>query len=427
MSYKTDRLVALFPGAYAAGDRGSLLYKLLDAYGAELMAADAAVKRLLKSHWVEHAENDALDRLGAMFGVERRVLAGGGLEGDAAFRARLQSIVVLFTGGGTVEAIKGAVRSALGLPYNLDQLGLPPSYAALRRDIEALVQVHEFSPKIDRVVETAAVPVDLDARTRAAWMTVSVNASTVSESLPRIELQVDRGALGRLVVRCEDTGLGFRSDDAFVLGAGTRVVFSAAPDGRLSALVDGSELAAQFTGLDGSVPARMPPVPAAASLWRFQAQGSLYDLGRLDRAGFDLPDFRVAIERVVLQPLTFDVQVPFFLKRAVEDLQRLHGYPGEILVFEGIAPDRIQQVVDQTRAAGVRGAVQFALQFVENQAVRERFAIAGDGRWREGQDAADALAVANTNDADERHDVAERLTLAGVYDISRFDGPFGFL
>lgn len=427
MSYKTDRLVALFPAAYGAGERGALLYKLLDAVGAELMDADASVKRLLKSHWVQYAQGDGLDRLAASFSVERRTLASGVLESDDAFRARLQSIVSLFTGGGTVEAVKGAVRSALGLPYNLGQLGLPDNQAALRRDIEALVQVHEFSPKVDRVQENSISVVALGPRANAARLTALVNASTVAESQPRIELTADRGALARLSVQCEETGLGFRSLDSFMLAQGQTVTFSAGPDNRLSALVGGSELAAHFTRLDGSQPALMPSVPASPSRWHVQAQGGLYDNAAFDRASLDLPAFHVAISRVVLEPLTFDVEVPFFLGEAVRQLQQLHAYAGDILVFEGIAPERIQQVVDQTRAAGVRGAVQFTLHFLDDQGARDQLRVLADARWQEHHEAADALTAANTSDHDEDHAQQERLTLAGVFDISRFGGPFAFM
>ena len=147
MSYKTERLTQLFPETYAASDRQSLLYQLLDAAGAELMAADESIKRLLKSHWVEYAEGPALDGLAATFGVTRRQLRSADLESDAAFRQRLKSIVPLFAGGGTRRAVLGAVRSALGLPFDLDQLGLGPAYAPLRRDIENLIRLEEFSPK----------------------------------------------------------------------------------------------------------------------------------------------------------------------------------------------------------------------------------------------------------------------------------------
>lgn len=427
MSYKTDRLVALFPQVYGAAERSSLLHKLLDAIGGELMDADAAVKRLLKSHWVQYAEDDALDRLASGLGVQRRRLASGALESDAAFRARLQSVVSLYTGGGTVEAVKGAVRSALGLPYNLDQLNLPPAFAALRADIDALVQVHEFSPKVDRVLENTITVVDAGPRAKAARLTALVNASTVQASQARIELTVDRGTLTMLSVVCEETGAGFRSNATFALAQGSTVVFSGGADGRLSALLDGGEVASQFTALDGSVPAAMPTVPAEPSHWQFQAQGGLFDQTRFDRASVDLPQFRVAISRIVFEPLTFDVEVPFFLQDAVRALQKLHGYTGEVLVFEGIAPDRIQEVVDQTRAAGVRGAVQFALHFVEDQAPREDFHALADGRFAEQHDADELLTAGNTNDYDENHDQQDRLTIAGVFDVSRFEGPFGFM
>jgi hypothetical protein len=40
----------------------------------------------------------------------------------------------------------GAVRSALGLPFDLDQLRLPDEFRGLRNDIENLIRIEEFSP-----------------------------------------------------------------------------------------------------------------------------------------------------------------------------------------------------------------------------------------------------------------------------------------
>src|SRR5262245_54978888 len=156
MSFKTDRLSALFPDAYGARDTEAVLYKLLDAIAVEFMEADARLKDLLKSHWVQYATGPGLDGLGSVFGVTRRILRSGQAESDAAFRRRLQGVVPFFTGGGTVEASKGAVRSALGLPFDLDELAIPPAYAALQRDIENLIQLTEFSPDPDRVVGDSA-------------------------------------------------------------------------------------------------------------------------------------------------------------------------------------------------------------------------------------------------------------------------------
>jgi hypothetical protein len=191
MSYKTDRLVNLFPAAYAAADRESLLYKLLDSIGAELMQADESVKRLLKSHWVNYAEGDALDGLGGVFGVGRRRLPDGSMEPDALFRLRLKSIVPMFTGGGTREAIIGAVRSALGLPFKLEQLALPPQYAYLIPKLESLITLIEFSPKEELLIKTtdAASPGD---------MTLDVPIISVNEEPPKLVWQCTRGGARRL-------------------------------------------------------------------------------------------------------------------------------------------------------------------------------------------------------------------------------------
>ena len=69
-----------------------------------------------------------------------------------------------FIGGGTVEAIKGAVRAALGLPYDLALLqkqlagrggNVSRGIADLVAGFAALVRVEEFSPKTEVVLGNA--------------------------------------------------------------------------------------------------------------------------------------------------------------------------------------------------------------------------------------------------------------------------------
>jgi hypothetical protein len=126
-------------------------------------------------------------------------------------------------------------------------------------------------------------------------------------------------------------------------------------------------------------------------------------------------------------PLTFDVIVPYFLKQAIDNLKALLGFTGDIFVFEGLDYNTIQQVVDQTRAAGVRGTVQFSLTHVESHDQRESLRIHGDHRHTEDADQRDSLTTASGARLVEPHDVAERLALGAVFDVSRFDGSFGFV
>jgi hypothetical protein len=423
MSYKTEELANLLPDAYATDDAESLLYKLLDTAGAELMVADEKLKALLKSHWVDYASGPALDGLGAIFGVERRELQSGGLESDGQFRLRLKAIVPLFTGGGTVKAVVGAVRSALGLPFDLDQLNLPPAQAALREDIEKLVTLTEFSPTSERLVDNA-----VSEAGGASELTMVVEVPTVREVRPRVEWTFLTGGGRLLSLERLDTGTGVKSDEALVVPRSGILVLSADEHGRLTATIGAEDVGELFTNLDGTTPALLPEVPPHRSEWRFRAQSGLYGIGAFDgNDTYDLPSYQVEMSWTGYEPLTFDVHVPYFLRDSVNALKERHDYSSELFVFQGLPRDRIQAVVDQTRAAGVRGNVIFTLDFYETHDQREeRCATLAVHRASEKLAAADALTLGSINRDAEDQDMGEVFVIGGVWDVAAFDGSFGF-
>ena len=431
MSYKTERLTKLFPEAYAAGDRESLLYKLLDAVGAEFMVADEAIKRLLKSHWVDYAEGPALDGLAATFNVGRRRLRSGDLESDAAFRQRLKSIVPLFAGGGTRRAVIGAVRSALGLPFDLDQLGLGPDYAGLRRDIENLIRLEEFSPKGERILGSEVVEVVVEGRPTSEVL-IDINLPSVGKQRPAIRWQFTQGGARELALVVTPAGggpaQGIKAVEALIIPAGETLVLTAVENGRLSAAIGFTELAGSFTNLDGSTPAVLPQVPEGGSQWRFRAQSGLFDISLFDEINtFDLPLFAVEMSWQRYEPLTFDVHVPYFLQEAVAALAAFYNYPGSLFVFEGLPVEALVEVVDQTRAAGVRGSVQFSLNFLDVQNQDERFRLDGQHSITEMQDVQEMLTATSVNDNREDQGMQETLVIGAVWDFAPFDQGHGFV
>lgn len=428
MSYKTDRLTDLFPEAYAARDQASLLYKLLDAIGAELMQADEAIKGLLKSHWVNYASGPALDGLAAIYGVERRRVRGGQLETDDAFRQRLKSVVPLFTGGGTKQAVLGAVRSALGLPFDLAQLHLPPGFEALRHDIENLITLEEFSPRGERVVGRNLTEVQ-----GASELTLTINIPSVRQERLTIHWKfLLGGARGlELTVKPDDPAVatsGIRADTGLVIPPGETLVLTALDGGQLSAVIGFQELAPQFTNLDGTTPALLPEVPVGRSEWTFRAQSGVFDLSLFDEVNtFDLPTFEVELSWLRYEPLTFNVHVPYFVQKAVADLKALHKYPGSLFIFEGLPLEALVEVVDQTRAAGVQGSVQFSLNFLDVHDQREHFSLDVLHALVEPADMREALTVSSVNDVSERQEMHETLLIGGVFDVSPFDQRHGFV
>ena len=427
MSFKTDRLSALFPDAYAARDRGSLLYRLLDAVGAELMEADESVKALLKSHWVTYAAGDALDGLAGTFGLTRRRLPDGvTLEPDTVLRERLKAVVPYFTGGGTVKAVVGAVRSALGLPFDLEFFrrqatgpgGRPAEEIdALVKALEELVQLEEFSPKPERALSP---PVTTTGET--SEVVVEVGFSSVQQAYPRIEWTFTRGGARFLTVQRLDSGAGIRSDATLRVNPGETVVLTANDQGALTASIGTTDITARFKAWDGASPPLLPSLPfGLTTQWKLTARAGTFGTSTFDDTeGFDTPLFAVSFQWVRRLPLTFDVIVPYFLPDSITKNTSLFFF------WEGLPREVIQKVVDQTRAAGVRGSVHFSLRFDEDHAVEDRLAGLLEHRIRETQDASEAMAVGSVNTATEDHQMDESFAVGGVFNVSRFDGSTGF-
>ena len=426
MSYKTNRLINLLPDVLASEEPTTLLHKLLDAAGYELVQADDRIKALLKSHWVDYANGPALDGLGAIFGVERRRLPDGTPEPDESFRLRLKSTVSLFTGGGTRAAVLGAVRSALGLPFNMKQLQVPE---ALRQDLENLIVLNEFTPNPERFFDELTGP-------PPGELLLNVPVISVRTVYPTVVWRFTNGAGRRLRLRELSSSTGFGSLDELIVPTGAALRLTADESGVLGAFLDVTDeitnVTSFFQSTDGAdnltgSPARMPPVPEQVSNWRFTAFGALYDVSTFDSEDtFDRPLFSVDMNWLSFSPLTFEVLVPYFLDAEIERLKQLHNYDGEIFFFEGLDFDSIQTVVNQTKAAGVSGVVQFSLTFSEIHELAEQFALQGRFRFEEDADPLEQLSVRSGAQLSETHDVESRFALGGIFDVSVFDGDFGF-
>ena len=421
MSRKTDRLVALFPDAYAATDSSSLLYKLLDSFGAELLETERSIKDLLKSHWVDYANGRALDGLGAIYNVTRRRLPGGGEEPDEAFRLRLKSIVSLFTGGGTPRAVVGAIRSALGLPFNLEVLDVPDQ---VKQDLEKLVTLIEFSPTGERLVDEILSAAD------AGELVLDVTTESVQAGDPTLAWTFTKSRGRLLRIERLDTNTGIEAIDpnnALVVPQGQTLFLSRKSDGLVQAFLDGVEVSDRFQAIGGGPPL-LPEVAGFNHQWQFSAgKAAQFDLSRFDFDTLDLPWFRVEMIWERFKPLTFDVYIPFFLKQAVDDIKARYGLDRDIFVYEGLEIGVIQEVLDRTRAAGVQGSIHFSLYFYSNQTQEEAFVMDIDHHVVEDAGAAEELTTASGAQLAETHDVVTSLALGGVHDVSTFDSGFAFI
>ncbi|MBW8844283.1 MAG: hypothetical protein JF607_04840 [Burkholderiales bacterium] len=437
MSFKTDRLVALFPEAYAAREGASLLHTVLDALGAELMAGDATVKKLLKSHWIDYAEGGGLDGLAALLGVTRRLLPNGQPERDDTFRPLVRATVSSFQGGGTVEGIKGAVRAALGLPYDLTLFGQQlarnsantAAIDTLIARLTALVKVEEFAPKLDVMLGSAA------PTAAGSEVTLNLAISTIDATPPRIEWSFTSNARGLSLTQL-DSGEGVVAEPDFILPHGATLLLEGSTAADFSASIGPVDVSSHFTSIGGGAP-RLPLVPPGVSRWSFAAaHGGVFDQSNFDAdENFDASAFSVRMQWLRLQPLVFDVIVPFFTDAAVARAVAGSGYGNRFKIFQGLSHDAMQKVVDRARAAGVRGMVQYAISLPgessearpwDDQAALETFSGRLDHAITETQDAEESLTAGALDSEVEIHDSSERFVIGGVFNVAVFDGAFGF-
>jgi hypothetical protein len=225
------------------------------------------------------------------------------------------------------------------------------------------------------------------------------------------------------------TGVGIKTvREGLVVPANETLTLAADEGGALSARLAGEDVSHLLVNLDDSAPAVMPEVPRTRSEWRFKTQSGILDLSKFDSDEmYDLPEFAVEMSWWRYEPLTFDVRVPYFLERSVKDLARRHKYAGTVFEFQELPPERIQEVVDQTRAAGVRGHVHFSLNESEDHDQYEESAvIEGRHRASEEADAADLFSVGSFNRGSEVQGLGEVFVIGGVWDVSTFDGGYGF-
>ena len=431
MPDKTTRLTALLPEVYAARFGAGVLYRLLDAVGVELADADAAVKRLLTSHWVDYADGDGLDALAATFGQRRRIIDGAP-ESDESLRQRLRALVAGFTGGGTVAAVKSAVRSALGLPLDLGDLLLPLD-SPLVEAVDALVDLTEFSPETAVARQTASsVRLD-DNRSR---LDLVVDLPSVQPDRPVIELTVTSGVARNISVQLDGTDLGLRAQPQLAVRQGETLVLETVLGG-FAARVTGPSgqrsVGYLFADLGGG-PAEVPLVPVGASTWVFRAGSGFTGASRLERWSASTrtrSTYRLRREPVLDGLHAADLRrhravLPGRGSRAPRPAVRLHPpdlHPPGAAARAGPGCRR------RRRAAGVRGRVRFSVglpvEGADRHDVTERLARSAAVR-RQGRSTWRKRCRSAASAPSSRYTTRTRpCGSAGVFDVSTFDDGTG--
>jgi hypothetical protein len=296
-----QRILDRFPSFYKIWDNSSRIFKVVSAIAKRLDEADKDLTAILRSHWVDKAFGEDLDRLGSIFNLRRK---GG--ESDPRYRNRLKRAIEEFKGGGTVSAILTSVKMALGVPE------------------DAPIKLVE-NPPLEATKTLVTAPGD-------TWV---MSSGSVLDAVPSITITVEDGEAG--IANPTITNLETDEKITFngTIGSGKELRIE---DGR--AKLNRASVTRKLSTRE------VPRVLRKSSTWSY-TELVKEEIGRFDAGVFDesvfaigIPPARIVFKWTAYQPATFEIQIPSNLLSRKSDLS--------------IA----QETVDSIKATGVKAIVK---------------------------------------------------------------------
>jgi len=105
----SERISERLPNFYKSWARDSVIYRIVDSVSRELDDCQGLIVEMMRSHWVDTASKEDLDRMGPMFNL-RRIIG----EDDEHYKIRLKRAIIDFTGGGTTVSINSMLKTLIG-------------------------------------------------------------------------------------------------------------------------------------------------------------------------------------------------------------------------------------------------------------------------------------------------------------------------
>ena len=295
------RIADRLPSFYRTWDRKAVIARLIEAFGSKLDESSEELFQVLKSHWVDTATGEDLDKLGALLNIARR--PG---ETDRDFRVRLKTGVQGYMGGGTKKAILSAIKVALGL-----------------KNVAGI-----------EIVENPLVSKKKVFRVRAGerWRMSSEGIDDVEPKI-RIAVESKNARITNPEIKNLDTGESISFQGVMITGQVLEI-------SSRGALLDGKDVTQRLLG-------RVPVIPRRETTWVYtealEERIGVFNKSSFNQSVFalEVPLVRVEFEWRANQRAAFEVRVSRkYLKK------------------KGVDLDYLRKVVESVKAVGVQSIVK---------------------------------------------------------------------
>lgn len=256
---------------------------------------------IMRAHWVDTARGEDIDRLGALFNIERK-----DQESDPDYRNRLKTAIISFKGGGTMDAVRMLVRITLGLPqdYNVDIIENPPV------DLKRTWKVSSGRE----------------------WL---INPRNIQDTVPDITITVETE--------------NAKITDPVITNLTTRETISFKGDisyGKPLKISNGKALVNDKDMTDRLSTTSIPKLPRKKTKWQYtEYKGA--NIGTFDQTNFDGSVFVIDVTSSItfkwtaFQPATFELRLP-----------------EELLFRSGVTAGYMQDLINSVKASGVKADVK---------------------------------------------------------------------
>ncbi len=297
LSKIADRL----PSMYKSWDENSVIYKFLSAFVKRFEESQKDVRRILRSHWIDTAHGRDIDRLGALFNLQRIEN-----EDDSDFKDKVKNAIQEYRGGGTVKSILTTVKVTLGTTNG---------------DAVKLIENPPQKMRVEKII-----------RAGDTW---SMRSESIADVKPFLRIKVlEENAEARnptLQNLATKETIGFTDS----LKTGEELVIK---DGK--ATLDKTNVTKKFKGTEITL-------TRGDSTWQY-TEALSEKIGLFDTAAFDTSIFAVGIPEVSIlyqwtahRPASFEVQIP-----------------KAVLERSGLEQERVEKLINSVKAAGVTATVK---------------------------------------------------------------------
>ena len=298
---RLERINDRLPRLYKQWEKESLISFLLFSVNQQLDNIENGITDLMKSHWIDTAKNEDLEKLSILVSSKRLID-----ETDSHFKERIKRAVEEYRGGGTLSIVRERVKELLN-SYNID-------------DFEIIE-----NPPAKAYAEFLVIAND-------TW---TLGSSSVEDEKPTLYLSIEEtGEVRNPQITNIDTGRSITF--AGSLKAGKQLVIE-----QNKAMLGGVDVTKNVSHKESLRLLRKK------SLWKYSEALSemigVFDEGKFDQHTFavGIPTVKVRFEWVRSQPSTFLIQVN-----------------SNVLYKSGLSKSYLKRTVSSMKAAGVNAIIK---------------------------------------------------------------------